>query len=344
MFWVSCAHATWLKEIKKKSSNSFFNLPNLLSTQSELINLIIVYKAAARMDGYKSRRNMNQQRIGWAGLGNMGTPMVKNLLKAGFTVTVYNRTHSKEQDAIAAGAASAQSPAQLATDSDIVLVMVADDAAAKELFTSAEGLLSAGVEGKLFINVSTVSPDTSRYLDEQCRNKGAEFMEAPVSGSVKPAQDGSLIILAGGSEENHQRAKPLFDVLGKLTLLIGPVGAGAAAKLAINYFLGLNLQGLAETVQFAQSNGVKTEDMLTIINEGACGSGITKLKAPAILNNEFPAAFALKHLSKDLRLAREQGLDTPLSSPLYNSFKQAQDAGLGDEDVMAIYKYLGRAE
>ncbi|WP_158828116.1 NAD(P)-dependent oxidoreductase [Mucilaginibacter lacusdianchii] len=285
---------------------------------------------------------MNNIKLGWAGLGNMGTPMVKNLLKAGFPVAVYNRTRSKEQEAIEAGASSAEGLQQLGIENEVILVMVSDDKAAKEIFTGPDGLLSGNVSGKLFINVSTVSPKTSKFLNESCRNKGAEFLEAPVSGSVKPAQDGTLIILVGGSEQNYQKAKPLFDVLGKLSLLVGPVGAGSAAKLAINYFLGLNLQGLAETVLFAQANGVKTEDMLTIINEGACGNGITKIKSPAILKNEFPAAFALKHLAKDLRLAKEQGLETPLSTPLYNSFKQAQDAGLGDEDVMAIYTYLDK--
>jgi 3-hydroxyisobutyrate dehydrogenase len=210
------------------------------------------------------------------------------------------------------------------------------------MFNGDGGLMAGNVAGKLFINVSTVSPDTSRILAQSCQDKGASFMESPVSGSVKPAQDGTLIILAGGSDADYQKAKPLFEVLGKLSLLVGPVGAGAAAKLAINYLLGLNLQGLAETVLFANANGVKTEDMLTIINEGAIGNGITKLKSPAILKEEFPAAFALKHLAKDLRLAKEQGLETPLSTPLYDSFKQAQDAGLGDEDVMAIYSYLRR--
>ncbi|WP_345948013.1 NAD(P)-dependent oxidoreductase [Mucilaginibacter sp. PAMB04274] len=285
---------------------------------------------------------MNTTKIGWAGLGNMGIPMVSNLLKAGYAVQVFNRTRNKEKDVLDAGATAAGNLSKLGSGNDITLTMVSDDAAAKELFTAPEGLLAGEVKGKLFINVSTVSPETSRFLEESCINKGAAFMEAPVSGSVKPAQDGTLIILAGGTEDAYQKAKPLFDVLGKLSLLVGPVGAGSAAKLAINYFLGLNLQGLAETVLFAQANGVKTEDMLTIINEGACGSGITKLKSPAILKGEFPAAFALKHLAKDLRLAKEQGLDAPLSTPLYESFKQAQEAGLGDEDVMAIYKHLDK--
>jgi 3-hydroxyisobutyrate dehydrogenase len=285
---------------------------------------------------------MNTQRIGWAGLGNMGIPMVSNLLKAGYPVQVYNRTRQKEEPALQAGATSAAGLAQLAAHNDVVFVMVSDDEAAKQLFNTTDGLLCGDVNGKLFINVSTVAPATSTFLLQQCQGKGAAFMEAPVSGSVKPAQDGTLIILAGGSAEAFEQAKPLFDLLGKLSLLVGPVGAGSAAKLAINYFLGLNLQGLAETVLFAQANGVKAEDMLTIINEGACGSGITKLKSPAILKGDFPAAFALKHLAKDLRLAKEQGLDAPLSTPLYESFKQAQADGLGNEDVMAVYKFLNK--
>lgn len=285
---------------------------------------------------------MNNIKLGWAGLGNMGVPMVKNLLKAGFPVQVYNRTRSKEEDVLEAGAISAADLSALAADNDIILTMVSDDEAAKQLFTAEDALLSADVAGKLFINVSTVSPETSRYLNECCQKTGAAFIEAPVSGSVKPAQDGTLIILAGGTQEAYEKAKPVFDVLGKMSMLTGPVGAGAAAKLAINYFLALNIQGLAETVLFAKANGVKTEDMLTIINEGAVGSGITKLKSPAILKGEFPAAFALKHIVKDLRLAKQQGLEAPLSTPLFDSFKQAQASGLGEEDLMAIYKYLDK--
>jgi 3-hydroxyisobutyrate dehydrogenase len=285
---------------------------------------------------------MSNYKIGWAGLGNMGTPMVINLLKAGFSVQVYNRTRDKEKDVLEAGAVSAGGLAQLAADNDIILVMVSDDDAAKQIFTAPDGLLSGEITGKLFINVSTIAPQTSRFLDEHCQKHGAVFMEAPVSGSVKPAQDGTLIMLAGGTEEALEKAKPVLDVLGKLTMHTGPVGAGAAAKLAINYLLGLNVQGLAETVLFAKANGVKTEDMLTIINEGAIGNGITKLKSTAILKEDFTPAFALKHLVKDLRLAKEQGLAFPLSSPLYNSFKDAQDAGLGEDDAMAIYKHLNQ--
>jgi 3-hydroxyisobutyrate dehydrogenase len=285
---------------------------------------------------------MSNTKIGWAGLGNMGTPMVKNLLKAGFPVTVYNRTKEKEQEAVEAGATSAPSPEQLTAISDIILVMVSDDKAVKEIFNGETGLLHGDVTGKLFINVSTISPATAKFIEESCKGKGAAFLEAPVSGSVKPAQDGTLIMLAGGELENLERAKPILDVLGKLTVYNGAVGAGSAAKLAINYFLAVTLQGLAETVIFAKANGISTENMLTIVNEGAVGSGITKLKTAPILKNEFPAAFALKHITKDLRLATEQGIDSPLANPVYSTYKAAMDSGLGEEDLMAIIKYLAK--
>ncbi|MCJ8208695.1 NAD(P)-dependent oxidoreductase [Mucilaginibacter sp. RS28] len=283
---------------------------------------------------------MSNMKAGWVGLGNMGTPIVKNLLKAGFEVQVYNRTREKEQGAVEAGALSASSLAELVKACDIIGVMVSDDEAVKEIFNDPEGLLAANAAGKLFINVSTVSPATSKLIGERCSAADASFIDAPVSGSVRPAQDGTLIIMAGGETTDIEKAKPFFDAYSKLTIHTGDVGSGSAAKLAINYYLGVCLQGLAETVVFARENGISTEDMLTIINEGALSNGITKMKSPAILKGEYPAAFALKHLTKDLRLATEQGIRSPLAAPLYQTFRQAMDAGLGDEDVMAIIKYL----
>lgn len=283
---------------------------------------------------------MKTLKLGWIGLGNMGNPMAKNLLKAGFELTVYNRTKDKEQELIDAGASTATSPQQLIENCDVVLTMLSNDEAVKEVFEGKSGLLSATSPGKLIIDMSTVAPDTSRYLSAICSKHQINFLEAPVSGSVKPAQDGTLIILIGGTVENYEKAKPIFDALGKLAIHVGAAGVGSSAKLAINYLLGLNLQGLAETVLFAEKNGVSKQDMLTIINEGACGNGITKLKSSSIMNNDFPAAFALKHLVKDLRLAKEAGLSTPLIKPLYESYEKAQNEGLGNEDVMAIIKSI----
>lgn len=279
-------------------------------------------------------------RLGWIGLGNMGTPMAMNLLKAGFELTVWNRNKEKENRLIEAGANSAKSPKELMVSCDVIFTMLSDDEAVNEIFHGEFGLLSGHNPGKLIIDMSTVSPHTSRALSESCNKQRIGFLEAPVSGSVKPAQDGTLIILVGGTAENYNKAKPFFDVLGKLSIHVGGAGVGSSAKLAINYLLGLNLQGLAETILFAENNGVSKADMLTIVNEGACGNAITKIKSESILTNSYPAAFALKHLVKDLRLAKEAGLATPLIEPLFDTFQKAQNLGYGEEDVMAIIKVL----
>jgi 3-hydroxyisobutyrate dehydrogenase len=270
----------------------------------------------------------------------MGNAIVQNLLKNGCSVNVYNRTKEKEAEVVQAGAKSQESLQQLVHNSPVIFTMVSDDEAVKEVYSGEQGLLSHSPSGKIFVDMSTVSPRTSQFLADVCNQSRNHFIEAPVSGSVKPAQDGTLIIMVGGPGEAYEKVKPVLDVIGKLSLHLGDVGAGNSAKLAINYFLALNLQGLAETVLFARDNGIKTEDMLTIINEGALANGITKGKAASILNNEFTAAFALKHLAKDLRLADQQGLQTPLFQPALHSFQLALQNGLGEEDVMAIFKYL----
>ncbi|MBG6186112.1 NAD(P)-dependent oxidoreductase [Flavobacterium sp. CAN_S2] len=283
---------------------------------------------------------MNTLKLGWTGLGNMGNPMVMNLLKAGFEVSVFNRTKDKEAPLLAAGAKSASSLQELMKTCDVVLTMLSNDAAVKEVFEGPMGLLSKTNSGKTIINMSTVAPETSRYLKTICNQHNVHFIDAPVSGSVKPAQDGTLVILVGASNEDYELAKPIFDVLGKIAIHVGESGVASSAKLAINYLLGLNLQGIAETVLFAEKNGVSKEDMLNIINQGACGNGITNIKTSSILNDSYPAAFALKHLVKDLRLAKEAGLDSPLIHPLYDSYATAEQEGLGDQDVMAIISSL----
>lgn len=280
------------------------------------------------------------QTIGWIGLGNMGIPMAKNLLKGGHVVNVYNRTASKADSLVEEGAILAENIPSLCRESDIIFTMLSDDKAVKGIYLGEDGLLNGKASDKLFINMSTVSPKTSEELAEMCKAAGARFLEAPVSGSVKPAEDGTLIILAGGEENDFREAQPLFEALGKTSLLLGRVGAGAIAKLSINYFLALTLQSLSETVLFAKKNGIRPADMLRIVNEGACGSAITRLKTPSILTGSYAPAFALKHMAKDIRLAREQGISYPLSGPLADSYANALEKGLGEEDVMAIIRYL----
>ena len=164
---------------------------------------------------------MSRLKLGWIGLGNMGIPMVKNLLKAGFEVAVFNRTKQKEEELIANGASSAPDPQTLLETCDIVFTMLANDEAVKMVFEGEKGLLTNPAAGKMVIDMSTVSPDTSRYLSELCKKNQVDFLEAPVSGSVKPAQDGTLIILVGGDTSAYEKAKPAFEALGKLSVHVG---------------------------------------------------------------------------------------------------------------------------
>jgi 3-hydroxyisobutyrate dehydrogenase len=241
------------------------------------------------------------------------------------------------------GVSVAESPAALVDSSDFVITMLADDAALTEIYTGAGGVLSGKPgNGLLCIDMSTVSPETTKKLAALCAEKGIAYLDAPVSGSVKPAEDAQLIIMAGGSRADFDKAQPIFNALGKASLLLGPNGAGNNAKLAINLFLAITIQGFSEAILFAQKNGIDTAQFLDIVNNGAVGSGLTKLKSGAILADNYKAAFALKHLVKDLRLAQSQGMDLPAGEAVLATFEQALAGGLGDEDMIAIIKELGK--
>lgn len=278
-------------------------------------------------------------KLGWIGLGNMGVPISLNLLKAGHSVTVFNRTASKASELISAGAVQAQSLEELVQSSDVVFTMVSDDVAVKDLYFS-KRLLELAKPGKIFIDMSTVAPATSREIYTAAKDKGIGFVDAPVSGSVAPAKEGNLLVLAGGEEETYNKVKELFEPIGKMSIYLGESGSGNNAKLAINLLLGITVQGIAESVLFAEEQGIKVEDMLTIINESAVGTAISKMKTPAILKDEYPAAFALKHMAKDLRLAKETGELNAIGNSAYHTYKNALARELGELDVMGVIKEL----
>ncbi|MEJ8548265.1 NAD(P)-dependent oxidoreductase [Brevibacillus borstelensis] len=280
-------------------------------------------------------------KIGWIGLGNMGIPMASNLLAAGYDVYVWNRTPEKAEPLTSLGAVFAGSIEKAVESCDIIFTMVSDDDAVKSVYTGPGGLLStADVRGKLAVDMSTVSRETSRFLADQCQRVGMRFVDAPVSGSVGPAKEGQLVIMAGGERQDFAQVKPLLDKLGKVALHLGPNGAGTSAKLAINLLLGITVQGVAETLLFARSMGITAEQMLTIISESAVGTPLIRGKAASILADDYPAAFALKHMAKDLRLAREAGVSSPLAESAAASYRTALEEGLGDLDLTAILRFL----
>jgi 3-hydroxyisobutyrate dehydrogenase len=277
--------------------------------------------------------------IGWIGLGRMGIPMSQRLLKGGYPVTVYNRTKGKDEVLLSQGATVALSPTQLMEQIDVVVIMVSNDQAIREIFTDNNGLLSSGTSGRIVINMSTVSPGISKEMAQLCRQQGNHYLDAPVSGSVKQAESGELVVMVGGEEAVFRKVKPILDQLGKLSIRVGDYGAGNITKLAVNTLLGIISQGLSEVIIFARDNGIETQDLLNVIHNSAMGNVYMKIKGDAILQNNFQAAFALKHIAKDLRLAKESGLNTPLGETAYKTFQEAE-TDFGEEDIIAVIKKI----
>lgn len=267
----------------------------------------------------------------------MGTPMALNLLKAGFNLSVYNRSFEKLKPLIDAGAKACTTLNDVRENSNVIFTMLSDDLAVSSVYAD---LLKGSVTEKLFINMSTISSALTKQLSDEIESKGGYYLEAPVSGSVKPAVDGTLIILAAGRELDYNFATTYFERLGKLSLYLGEVGQGAKAKLAINYYMSVVIEGLAETVLFAEQNDIDKETMMFIINESACGSPMSKMKTPSIIQDVYPAAFPLKHMDKDIRLAQGEGLNTETSQAMKHIYKDAMCSDLGDEDLMAVIKAL----
>jgi 3-hydroxyisobutyrate dehydrogenase len=280
---------------------------------------------------------MHHKNIGWIGLGNMGFPMAKNLENAGFPLSVFNRTPSKSEPFTDLSEVYI-SAVELVKNCDIIFTMVSNDAAIIDLYEDIFHL--EDISGKIFIDMSTISKDLTLTIAQKIQEKQARFMDAPVAGSTVPAKEGTLIIMAGGEEKDLQEVLPYLNKLGKAVKHVGPVGSGISAKLAINYFLSIIYQGLAETVLFAEKSGIKTEDMLEIINESACGSGATKVKTPLLLQQDYPPAFALDFMLKDLNLAKKEGVNTPMNTVLLETYQKAHDAGFGKQDVISIINYL----
>ncbi|RWY55575.1 NAD(P)-dependent oxidoreductase [Mucilaginibacter gilvus] len=284
---------------------------------------------------------MNTTNIGWIGLGLMGTPMSQQLIKAGYLVTVYNRNSAKEQTLKEMGAATATNPADLIQKSDVIIIMVTDDKAINNIFNGEHGLLSANTTGRVIINMSTVSPAISKEIAAMCAEQGNNYLDAPVSGSVKQAETAQLVIMAGGDVAAFEKVKPVLEAMGKSATLIGEVGAGNVAKLAINTLLSIHAQGLAEAVVLAKQNGIAAEILLNLLNNGALANPFMKIKGEAILNDNYAAAFSLNNIVKDLKLAQNIGLSSPLGEAALVTYIAAQ-AKYGEEDLIAVIKEVGK--
>ncbi len=277
--------------------------------------------------------------IGWIGLGSMGTPMAKNLISAGFRLNAYNR--SPEKARALSGANVCDSAAQVTAESDVIFLMLSNGAAVEAVLTGPDGVLKELGPGKTVIDMSTIAPEDSLKFAQMAREQGGLYMDAPVSGSVAPAVAGQLVILAGADDEKVSEFKACFDAMGKATIAFGGPGRGSAAKLSINLLLGATAQAIGETLTFAQGLGVDLEKMRELISQSAMNTPYFDLKRPLYKADDFPAAFMLALMHKDLGLVSEQiankGLGLPLTSATAKSFDEAMAQGLGSKDLAAVY-------
>lgn len=279
-------------------------------------------------------------KIGFLGLGIMGSGMVRNLLKAGYEVTVWNRTPEKCAAFAAEGARVGVSPRMVVAGSDVTFAMLADPAAARVVALGGDGAAAGAGPGHDYVDVSTVDAATAQAIAAAITVTGARYLEAPVSGTKKPAEDGTLIFLAAGDAALYEMVAPALDKMGKKRVFLGPVGQGARMKLVVNMIMGTMIASLGEGIALAGKGGLEGSVLLDVLAAGAMACPMFAGKGPNILAGNFAAAFPLKHQQKDLRLALALGdeLHQPLAiaASVNETFKRAIAMGLAEADMAAV--------
>jgi 3-hydroxyisobutyrate dehydrogenase len=284
----------------------------------------------------------NLKSIGFIGLGTMGAPMASNLLRAGYPVTVYNRTASKAAPLTELGATVAASPKEAAAGADVVITMVSNDDSIIEVYEGDNGVLAGIRSGTTVIDCSTISPALVQRLAKQIAALGSSFLDAPVTGSSPAAIDGTLVFMVGGSAETLAQVMDLFDTMGKKVLHMGDNGSGAVAKLAHNTIVGINNLALAEGFAIAAKSGLPADRFLELVQLGSAGSKAAELKGRKIIEHDFTNQFSLALMLKDLKLASSltdgSGIPAPMLNLAKSLFQAGQTQGFGDEDLSSIVK------
>lgn len=287
-------------------------------------------------------------KIGVAGLGRMGAAIAKRLIEVGHEVTVWNRSPGKTGPLVEAGAAAADTPAALAAKVEVVLTIVTDAAAIDGVYYARDGLLSGDVVGKLFVEMSTVRPETEVALAEKVRAKGAAFVECPVGGTVGPALQGKLLGLAGGEKADFERARPILDQLCRRVDLVGPVGAGASMKLAINLPLAVFWQSLGEAYSLCRHLGGDPQWLAELFADTSGGTNVLKARGGAVAKawagqDPGSATFDCDSIRKDLGTmvaeAKARGFDLPVAERVLSVFDQASQDGWGKRDGVELPSY-----
>lgn len=281
----------------------------------------------------------------FVGLGRMGQAMVPRLLAAGFVVSVWNRTRTRAEPLLAQGAHWVESLEALPLQGDLIFTMLTDDAAVAQVYGAGptEGLLAGDVAGKLFIEMSTIRPDTIGRIATIAAAKGAALLDAPMSGTVGPAREGKLLAMVGGAPADLERARPVLDLLCRRIAYMGPTGSGTTMKLVLNMPMAIYWQALAESLSMGVQSGLDLATMLELITDSPAGLAALRMKIPAILGTADEVAFDVTGVRKDLlamiATAQLLGVPTPSGSAALASYAAATAAGRGERDLADLIPY-----
>lgn len=283
--------------------------------------------------------------VGFIGLGRMGRPMAENLIRAGFRLVVYNRSPASAAALAEQGAESAEGPAAVAAAADVVCTCLPDPPAVEAVLAGPGGAFAAARAGQVYVDFSTVGPGTSRAMAALAAARGAAFVDAPVSGGVAGARDGTLAVMAGGDPEAFTRARPVLEAVGRHVVRVGPSGAGAITKLANQMIVGITTMAIAEALVLATKAGADPAVVAGVLGAGFADSVVFQRHVPGfILPRNFEAAFKLSLLEKDVRLAcdlgRETGVRILATNLTQQMLEEAKAMGFGDLDMAAAIRVL----
>ncbi len=285
-----------------------------------------------------------QTHIGFVGLGIMGKPMARNLLKAGYSLTAYSRQRAAVEALMADGASGAQSAREAAEEADVVIIIVTDTPDVRQVTLGQEGILEGIQSGKVIIDMSTISPTVTREIAQTAETKGVHLLDAPVSGGEGGAIAATLSIMVGGEEAVFQSCLPIFRAMGKNITHMGPSGTGQLTKLCNQIAVAVTNLAMSEALVFGAKAGVNLEKMQQAISAGAAGSWQLSNLAPRILQRDFDPGFMVKLQQKDLRLVLQEAehlqLPLPATSLVHNLFHALEASGAGDEGTHALVKVL----
>lgn len=286
---------------------------------------------------------MNKERVGFIGLGIMGGPMAGHLARAGFPLTVFNRTAAKMEPLLLLGAKPARTCQELAAQSDIIVSMVSDSPDVEEVYLGETGVLKGSKRGSLLIDMSTISPRVAVKIAGSAAESGCSMLDAPVSGGDVGARDATLSIMVGGAHRDFERARPILECLGK-PILCGPAGAGQTVKACNQIATALHLVAMSEALVLAQKAGIDAEVVLQVLRAGYAQSRVMDVRGPKVVQGDFAPGFKARLHAKDLNIvretARELGCALPGSALAQELFTAAVANGLGELDHSAVIQVL----